>query len=215
MMMTIFGAKPPWVDQALAQQWRPVSSEPPPPPPSRSLTHYVLTHRRHFARVHKCSPWQAGITLPQYGSGSRKRASSDVDLEVSEETSSQFSSEGVRFPVKAFAQMCLTDPSSALRLESHVVETLVLGSCSVVAGAGSSVESRSSSKHGGDDWVALDGVKRNGLDAICEFHGVGGWSSVNRGGRVGSGVGVGVGAATERGAPPWQEVVWDWYDSRF
>lgn len=180
------------------------------------FTHCVLVHRRHFAGVHNRSPWQAGITLPEDGSGSRDRAPSDVHVEVLEEKLSQVSSEGVRFPAKAFAQMCLTDPSSALRLESHVVETLVLGSCSGrVAGVGdSSVESGSSAEQGGD-YLTLESAKNDGLDAICEFHGVGGWGLVDRGGRVGSGAGVGVDAATESGSPPWQEVVWDWYDTRF
>lgn len=157
----------------------------------------MLAHRRHFSGVHQHSPWQAGITVPGDGKGPQKNASSeDVDLEVFDETLCQASPEGVRFPVKAFAQMCLTEPPNALRLESHVVETLVLGSDDV-ASIGASVVSGGSTEHGEDDWVALGSAKRDGLDAICAFHGVGGWSSVTE------------------SAVPWQEVLWDWYDARF
>lgn len=110
-----------------------------------------------------------------------------------------------RFPVKAFAQMCLGGPSGTLRLESHVVETLVLGCglghTDVPPGAGSSAS------FDGDDVVALSAVKRDALEAICEFHGTQGWTCVDGKGLVGSG-------EAESGAP-WQEVVWEWYDARF
>lgn len=170
-------------------------------------------YRRHFAGVHKCSPWRTDLALQDDGNGSREKSSDVVGLDGSENTLFQASDEGVRFPVKAFAQMCLTEPSSALRLESHVVETLVLGSESDPASAASAlVASGNSTTPSGDGRVDLGGAKRDGLDAICDFHSVCGWSTVDREGRVTCGAGRG--RATES-AVPWQEVVWDWYDARF
>lgn len=134
---------------------------------------------------------------------------------------------GSRFPVRAFAQMCLRQPSSELRLESHVVETLVLGSADTdtnIAGAKASLPSssaggNSSGSCGGADSVdmaSLYDAKRNGLEAICEFHGADGWSWVDRAGLIAGGVvnGVGVDNKTESSLT-WQEAVWHWYDARF
>lgn len=175
----------------------------------------MFAHRRHFAEVHQRSPWQqADVTLPEDGSQKATPSPDVVELEVLEEGLSQVSPDGdVRFPVKAFAQMCLAQPSSALRLESHVVETLVLGCDVATCHAGASVGAGSgTTTRGGDDRIALDAAKRDGLDAICEFHGTGGWTSVDRQGLVTGGAGV---EKAESAAAPWQEVVWDWYDARF
>lgn len=121
--------------------------------------------------------------------------------------------EGPRFPVKAFAQMCLGQPSSTLRLESHVVETLVLGSgLDVGVGLGNADDGVTSgaggrSSFGGDDLAALNSARRDALEAICDFHGTQGWSSVDRSGLAGS--------EKAGNLAPWHEVVWDWYDARF
>lgn len=109
--------------------------------------------------------------------------------------------------------MCLGQPSSTLRLESHVVETLVLGSADNCVGSG---------VFGGavddDDLAAFRGAVRYGLEAICEFHGVDGWSWVEGGGLVAGSsakVTAGVGVDTAETSTTWQEAVWGWYDARF
>lgn len=120
---------------------------------------------------------------------------------------------GPCFPVKAFAQMCLGQPSSTLRLESHVVETLVLGSgVSVGDGVGNAdvdvpSGTSDSSSFGRDELVALNSARRHALEAICEFHGTQGWSAVDRRGLAGS--------EKAGSLAPWQEAVWDWYHARF
>lgn len=114
-----------------------------------------------------------------------------------------------RFPVKAFAQMCLGQPSSTLRLESHVVETLVLGSGLNNADADAPSGAGGRTTIGGDDMVSLNSARRDALEATCGFHGTQGWSHVDRGGLA-----VGGHDGTESPVP-WQELVWGWYDARF
>lgn len=111
---------------------------------------------------------------------------------------------GPRFPVKAFAQMCLGQPSSTLRLESHVVDTLVLGSGVAEEGAPLGGGSEYGRSFGRDDVVAVKRAKREALEAICEFHGTQGWSAVDP-----------IGMVSAEKPEIWQEVVWDWYDARF
>lgn len=187
-------------------------------------------HRAHFEEFHRHSPFRAMRDLASPdggGDGSQREVSPDVDVDVpvdndgcgevvsveescrpshSRHLSQRSPAPGSPgFPVKAFAQMCLGQPSSSLRLESHVVETLVLGSGLGLGNADVDVDAPSSV--GGGDLVALSGANRDALEAICEFHGTQGWSSVDRRGLVGS--------EKAESPAPWQEVVWDWYDARF
>lgn len=124
-------------------------------------------------------------------------------------------SDETRFPVKGFAQMCLDERSSTLRLESHVVETLVLGSM----GPDDTVPDANLASGGGlsNGRDALAVARKDGLSAICEFHGTGGWSMVDHQGLIGNGdVGSSGGGDDKNGsAEPWREVLWKWYDARF
>jgi len=158
--------------------------------------------RRHFAEFHQRSPFQAP-------SLEDREATRDGDCDHNDGGGGGDDRDDVgdRFPVKAFAQMCLGERSGTLRLESHVVETLVLGSTDTCVDAGPSFVAGS----GGGDLAALHGARRDSLEAICEFHGVDGWTWVDRGGLVVNGVGV---DKAETSAT-WQEAVWDWYDARF
>ncbi|CAN0225600.1 unnamed protein product, partial [Ectocarpus sp. 13 AM-2016] len=161
--------------------------------------HWEGLLRRYFSEFHQHSPWHnAPLSCPRH----------DLERGVIKEESrhSPCPSPDPRFPVKAFAQMCLSETSSTLRLESHVVETLVLGS-------GMATSATSTSKAGGsgcaDGVAALDDARRDALSAICEFHGTDGWRDVDHRGVVTDGVDM------PENAPPWQEVVWEWYDARF
>lgn len=157
-------------------------------------------HRCYFSEFHQRSPWHhAPRPCPRH----------DLERGVIKEENRHSScpSPDPRFPVKAFAQMCLSEMSSTLRLESHVVETLVLGS-------GMATSATRTSKAGGsgctdDSLAALDDARREGLSAICKFHGTDGWREVDHQGVVTDGVDI------PENAPPWQEVVWEWYDARF
>lgn len=159
-------------------------------------------HRRYFSEFHQHSPWH-NAPLPCPGH--------DLEQGVIKEYRPSNSwcrctSPDPRFPVKAFAQMCLSETSSTLRLESHVVETLVLGSGMATSATNASSPSRSGCT---DGVAALDRARRDGLSAICEFHGTDGWREVDNRGVVADGVDM------PENSPPWQEVVWEWYDARF
>ncbi|CAN0378260.1 unnamed protein product [Ectocarpus fasciculatus] len=163
--------------------------------------HWEGLLRRYFSEFHQQSPWHnAPMPCPRHD---LKRG---VIKEENRHSISSCTSPDPRFPVKAFAQMCLSETSSTLRLESHVVETLVLGSSL----ATSATNSSSPGGRGGTDGVAaLDRARRDGLSAICEFHGTDGWREVDHRGVVADGVDM------PENSPPWQEVVWEWYDARF
>ena len=160
---------------------------------------FLSARRTYFDKVHHQSPFADGLlrslalhAIPGFG------GRGDVTAEIG-----SVEGGGARFPVKAFAQMCLGRPGSTLRLESHVVETLVLGSdvggAKTVGVPPAGAGDRSS--------PALKSAKKDALEAICEFHGTQGWSGVDNLGMVRS---------EEGGSPePWQEVVWEWYDARF
>ncbi|CAM9677922.1 unnamed protein product [Ectocarpus sp. 8 AP-2014] len=161
--------------------------------------HWEGLLRRYFSEFHQHSPWHnAPLSCPRH----------DLEREVIKEENRHSScpSPDPRFPVKAFAQMCLSETSSTLRLESHVVDTLVLGS-------GMATSATSTSQAGGsgctDGVAALDDARSDALSAIREFHGTDGWREVDHMGVVTDGVGM------PENAPPWQEVVWEWYDARF
>eukprot|EP00903_Cladosiphon_okamuranus_P010745 g10156.t1 len=178
--------------------------------------------RTYFEDFHRDSPFTAKSTSNRSlafdgdveGDGSQSELSPSPDVDVVDRCGVGVGSAAgwvPSFPVKAFAQMCLGQPSSTLRLESHVVETLVLGSGGSV-GVGNADDgvpsgARDSSSFGGDDLGALNSARRHALEAICEFHGAQGWSSVNRRGLAGS--------EKAGSLVPWQEAVWDWYDARF
>lgn len=83
--------------------------------------------------------------------------------------------------------MCLDLSSSSLRLERHVVETLVLGSRSHPVDA------------------TLETARIEGLDALCEFHGLDRWISVDALGHV----------EDTFANKSWLEEMWDWYDARY
>ena len=90
--------------------------------------------------------------------------------------------------------MCLGLPSSTLRLERHVVHTLVLGS-----------EKGHVKFSSGRDVAAVEMAERVGFEAVSDFHGADGWGLVDCHGCI-------EGSA---GREPWQEAVWEWYDARF
>ncbi|CAM9165986.1 unnamed protein product, partial [Hapterophycus canaliculatus] len=173
--------------------------------------------RRYFAEFHRLSPWQ-DATPPRQENQSKLSRPFSAGEGMKGDASSlvQPLSDEIRFPVKAFAQMCLDERSSTLRLESHVVETLVLGcvgsednnSDPTLTGDGCM-----SCASGGSD--ALTVAKLDGLSAICEFHGTGGWRMVDPRGLVVDGVGGGGFGGREASVEPWPEVVWNWYDARF
>lgn len=180
----------------------------------------LLFHRRYFAEFHQLSPWQ-DATPPrrQDQSGRSTPFFSGQELAGGDRSSLQTASDDIRFPVKAFAQMCLDERSSTLRLESHVVETLVLGSM----GSGDPNSGGSLTDGGGKSGVvsggrdALDVAKLDSIRAICEFHGTDGWTMVDREGLVVDGdVHTGSGGnGGEGSAEQWREVLWNWYDARF
>ncbi|CAN0159875.1 unnamed protein product [Ectocarpus sp. 6 AP-2014] len=161
--------------------------------------HWEGLLRRYFFEFHQHSPWHnAPLPCPRH----------NLERGVIKEDNRHFScpSPDPRFPVKAFAQMCLSEMSSTLRLESHVVDTLVLGS-------GMATSATSTSRAGGsgcaDGVAALDDARSDALSAICEFHGTDGWREVDHRGVVTDPFGM------PDNASPWQEVVWEWYDARF
>ena len=90
--------------------------------------------------------------------------------------------------------MCLGLSSGTLRLERHVVQTLVLGS-----------EKGQVKLSSGRDVAAVETAEKVGLEAVSDFHGVDGWGLVDCHGRVEGSAGL----------EPWQEEVWGWYDARF
>lgn len=134
-----------------------------------------IADRRYFSQLHDKAPWQS---LPRPHNGVAGGCPEALTAEASP------------FPAKAFAQMCLDMPLATLRLERHVVDTLVLGSNSATDDVNA---------------VGMDMVKRDGFDAICEFHGAERWGLVDSQGLV-------KGTAS---AVPWHEIVWEWYDARF
>lgn len=134
------------------------------------------------------------MVIPENGAKTRPIA---AYLSVAESPeNSKLLSDDIRFPVRAFADMCLSSPSASLRLERHVVDTLVLGS---------EIADSNESLVGGKHFLDVEVAKRSGLDAICNFHGVEGWNKVDAQGRA-DGV---------EGPKPWQKLLWDWYDARF
>lgn len=92
--------------------------------------------------------------------------------------------------------MCLGLPSATVRLERHVVETLVLGSKSRV---------RDSMCSDVRDTRDVEHASENGFAAICEFHGADSWRLVDGEGFVDG----------PEGVSTWQEEVWCWYNARF
>lgn len=93
-----------------------------------------------------------------------------------------------RFPAKALGEMCHGKQSAILRLEQHVVDTLVLGSDRAFE-----IES-------------LEKARLEGLEATANFHGAREWRRVDH---------AGIGESSHGERKPWQELVWDWYQERF
>eukprot|EP00904_Undaria_pinnatifida_P003373 jgi/Undpi1/13036/HiC_scaffold_8.g02699.m1 len=143
---------------------------------------------RHFEDFHRRSPWQASTLLQQ---GDQAQASPPAESHLSSGNPSLPPS---RFPAKAFSQMCLGLPSSTLRLERHVVQTLVLGS-----------KKGHVKLSGGGDVAAVEMAEKVGLEAISDFHRADGWGLIDCDGRV----------EVSSGMESWQEAVWEWYDARF
>ncbi|CAM9263233.1 unnamed protein product [Scytosiphon promiscuus] len=172
--------------------------------------------RHYFAEFHRLSPWQAA-TPPRHEdeSGRSRPAHTDKGVEGDDGSLGHPPPDEIRFPVKAFAQMCLDERSSTLRLESHVVETLVLGS----RGSHDDISGASLTGGGGKSYGrdALAVAKLDGLSEICDFHGTGGCSMVDREGLLVDGdTGSGDGSDDKVGsAEHWREAVWNWYDARF
>lgn len=148
------------------------------------ITTAALRRRRHFDVLHGKSPWER-IKSNRGNIGEQAPAERYPLTEA-------LSTLKPRFPSKAFAQMCLDLSSSSLRLERHVVDTLVLGSVDTT-------KSR--------DFLKLESARIEGQDALCEFHGLERWIPVDEHGHI-EGVDI---LATKS----WLEEMWGWYDARF
>lgn len=163
------------------------------------LPHNVLNiavfGRYFFAGAHRNGSWSHSPTVQDDG-GDETRA--PPTPRVSGYCSTISTSAIHRsFPAKAFAEMCIGQPSANLRLEREVVDSLVLGSDFLSEYRKNSASGNS--RHDARLWLEA-------LEASAEFHGSGRWSIVDSTGCVGG---------TGKIRKSWQEFVWNWYDARF
>lgn len=152
-----------------------------------------VSNRRYFSELQSDSPW----TLPYHGDGA-KPSPTNVSQDLAAGNSGSYKALRPPFPAKAFAQMCLGLPSATVRLERHVVDTLVLGSKL-------HVRDGTSSSSGRDVTRDVQHTREEGFAAICEFHGSDSWRLVDEKGFVDG----------PEGVFTWQEEVWRWYHARF
>lgn len=157
-----------------------------------ALPSHARVTRRYFSELQSASPW----TLPYHKDGAQASSADDSQGSVGYSERKEHLVRP-RFPAKAFAQMCIGLPSATVRLERHVVDTLVLGSKSRV---------KDSMCSDGRDARDVQRAREEGFAAICEFHGSDSWRWVDEKGYVDGPAGS---------VSSWQEEVWCWYNARF
>lgn len=157
--------------------------------------------RCFFARAHSEGPWSRSSPQGQLESDETRPPAISGDSPISAATSTN----GRRFPAKAFAEMCLGQPSAKLRLERRVVNCLVLGSDFCSESRTGDIADDSDVVHSSERGGSA-GAWRGGLEASAEFHGANGWSFVDSTGHVEGSAGNKI---------PWHEFVYEWYDARF
>lgn len=124
---------------------------------------HTMARRRRPAPLHPCPlPFLPVVDRRRYCQESR----GDVRWVGPQDNGADWNSPSrPRFPARALGEMCVGLPSAKLRLERHVVETLLVGS-----------------KHVFEDENA-EAIRLESLAATGKFHGCKDWKLVDSGGR--------------------------------